>query len=93
MKAGATDFLEKPVDDRRVVQAVRSALEEMERSLASKRHTRKLPLASSTDTTRNGNLALPVRRNQYEGHRRCTWHSIQTVAKHRTKVLEKIDGS
>ncbi len=91
MKAGATDFLEKPVDDRRVLQAVRSALEEMERSLrveaAHPEITARMHRLTQRETEILHFLFAGTNMKVIAG---ALDISIQTVAKHRTKVLEKM---
>lgn len=91
MKAGAVDFLEKPADDKLVLRIVR-------RALAKDQHRRNV-LASRSETEDRINRLTPREREVmcllYEGEAMKNIAgrfgiSIQTVAKHRTKVLEKL---
>ncbi len=91
MKAGAMDFLEKPIDDTRILGLVRQALEESQRRmrievahpevtarlrLLTPREREIMNLLSSGSNMKSIAASLGI--------------SIQTVAKHRTRVLEKM---
>jgi len=91
MKAGAVDFLEKPTDDEKILNVVRRALEMDRRSRCAK--------ASFADTADSMDRLTPREREVmellYEGETMKNIASrlgisFQTVAKHRTKVLEKL---
>jgi len=91
MIAGAVDFLEKPADDEKVLNVVHRSLE--------KDRQRRCFEASHTEITTRLNRLTPREREVmcllYEGEAmkniaRRFDISIQTVAKHRTKVLEKL---
>ena len=91
MKAGAVDFLEKPADDKLVLRIVRRAL--------AKDRQRRNVLASRSETEGRINRLTPREREVMcllydgEGMKNIAGRfgiSIQTVAKHRTKVLEKL---
>ena len=91
MKAGAVDFLEKPADDEQVLDVVRRALE-------NDRRQRCVKASPSDATNRMDRLTSREREVMgllYDGEvmkniARRLGISIQTVAKHRTKVLDKL---
>jgi len=92
MKAGAVDFLEKPADGERILGVVREALERDRRRRSAEADTSEL-------TARIGRLTpreRDVMRRLYQGDsikRMATAFGIsfQTVAKHRVRVLEKLE--
>jgi len=94
MKTGAIDFLEKPADDKKILSLVRLAMEEGRR--------RRFAEASSPEITVRIQRLTPREREVmkllYAGEAMKAIAaklgiSVQTVAKHRTRVLEKMEVS
>jgi len=92
MKAGAMDFLKKPVDDEKILSLVHQGLDEDRR--------RRLAEASNGEITARIERLTPRERDimhlLYQGKSIKTIAaefriSFQTVAKHRTRVLEKLE--
>ncbi len=91
MKGGATDFLEKPVDDEKLIKLVRRAFEEVERQLRIDAAHAEIAIRIDRLTPREAEvmqmLSTGMNMKAIAG---TLGISIQTVAKHRSKVLEKM---
>jgi len=91
MKGGAIDFLEKPVDDKRILTLVRQAVE--------RDHKRRRTIANHSEIAARSERLTPrerdIVRHLHQGYsiKKIAAHfgiSFQTVAKHRTRVLGKL---
>ncbi|HID78218.1 MAG TPA: response regulator transcription factor, partial [Planctomycetaceae bacterium] len=91
MKGGAVDFIEKPIDDRILLKAIRRAVEE---DLQRRRLEEKAPqLKARFDLLTPRETEVMELLFAGRSVKRIASHlgvSFQTAAKHRTRVLEKL---
>jgi RNA polymerase sigma factor (sigma-70 family) len=91
MKAGAVDFLEKPADDQRILSAVRGALEQDRQRRSAEASAAEVAARIERLTPRERDVMHLL----HQGHSikeiaSKFGISFQTVAKHRTRVLDKL---
>ena len=94
MKAGAVDFLEKPVDDDRILSAVRKALEkDLERHVADTSNAEIQARIECLTPRECDVMCRLLRGNSIKTMASKLGISFQTVAKHRARVLEKLGAN
>jgi RNA polymerase sigma factor (sigma-70 family) len=93
MKGGAVDFLEKPVSDTELLDAVKRALARSREQLAAKREQEILEARLARLTPRERQVFALVasgRLNKQVGHELGT--TEKTIKVHRARVMEKMEA-
>jgi two-component system response regulator FixJ len=94
MKAGAVDFLEKPLDDEQLLEAVRRALEQNERLSQARASAREASRRLSALTRREREvLDLLVTGLPNKAIGNDLGASPRTIEVHRARILEKLKAS
>jgi RNA polymerase sigma factor (sigma-70 family) len=94
MKAGAFDFLEKPIDDQKLLEAIHQALEKEKNSALEKEERRKIQQRLDRLSPREYEVfksLLSGRLNKQTAHELGI--SEKTVKVHRSRVMEKTQAA
>lgn len=94
MKAGAVEFVEKPVDDRILVEHIRGALDRHRAALAERRSADGLRARLDTLTPREREvLRLVVEGKSSRAIAEQLGNRAKTVESHRAAILRKLDAA
>jgi len=92
IKAGAVDFLEKPVDDKRLLKLIRDALErDLRRRRVEARESQIATRLRRLTRREHETMLRMIEGEEIKSIAATFGISVQTVAKHRSHVLEKME--